>query len=533
MTSSIPADDYARQTKQLTAAANRLRGWVGSDESKTPEFADALVALAAHRLRGHALAEAASESQEGLALAAKLVASHGPLGPYTPVDDAKRLVVAAVQVAFVQTEAGHSDGAAQTLATAEGLMATLAGHGLRLDLDAETNALALIVTSRVGLADGDAARANAAIDAVPSGDGLIELDRLGALAAARWAAGLPGDAVAAAWQAVETYDRQSTDLLSAAPRLAPARLARACQPMSGLYADLADRLSASGDIEAGLATRRTLVERLAAVAGLRGTLGAAELAASRRALAEDLARVGRDAEADELLAMPGVRRAPARLVLEPADERIGWQPLAHGAPFVASSGSDFDGLAAAAARAEAARAEAATLERERAIAAEQARQRQAADDARAAAERERAAEERARAERAAAQREAAERVDAEQAAIAESQRQRAERLALHEQEQRRREAELREAAEQATDGLVAARATLAAARAAGDKQAAYGAAQDVVVELRGRFTADAAVAGELIEALQDLATAQRQAGDWWGSRRPAKEAKELARTWAR
>ncbi|MDO4784953.1 MAG: hypothetical protein Q3997_07720 [Propionibacteriaceae bacterium] len=537
MNTSIPADEYARQTKKLTATVNRLRSRIATDESKTAEFGDALVALTEHRLRGHCFAEAALEAQEALSVAAKLVAGHGPLGPYTPAEDATRLVRAAVHLAVVQTEAGQAEAAAQVLATAEGLIRTLSAHGLRLHAGPETNVWALVALSRVALADGDAARANATIGAAPAGVDFQELDRLSALADARWAAGRATDSIAAAWRAVERHDEMTAGLLASAKRLAPARLARIAQPLSGLRAHLADRLAASGDIEAGLSVRRDLVSALEALDGLLGATGAAELAAARRALADDLLRTGRSAEAETLLALPGVRAVSPRQPIEAVTEQLSWQPLSPDEPFADSQVGAGAGLEDAAARAEEVRAEASSAERERARQAAESAQRQAEQDARAAAERaerervaaeerERlAAEQRARAE--------AERAAAERAAIAESQRQRAERLAAHEQAQREREAELRAEAERADDAVEAARARLAACRAAGDRAAAYGAALEVVAELRSRFTADPAVAGELVAALQELATAQRQAGDWWGSRKPAKEAKELSRRWLR
>lgn len=537
MNTSIPADDYARQTKKLTATVNRLRSWIGTDESKTAEFADALVALTGHRLRGHCFAEAAAEAQEALTLSAKLVAGHGPLGPYTPAADATRLARAAVHLAVVQTEAGQAEAAAQTLATADGLIRMLAGHRLHLDPGRETNTWALIALSRVALADGDAARANAMIDAAPAGTDFQELDRLSALADARWAAGRTGESLAASWRAVESYDEFTASLLASARRLAPARTARLSQPLSGLRSRLADRLTAVGDFEAGLAVRRDLVSMLEGLEGLRGAMGTAELAAARRALADDLTRSGRQSEAEPLLALPGVRAAAGRQSVPPVGEEVDWRPLPSGEPFVSIQAPMATDLADAAARVEAIRAEVGNAERERARQAAESARRQAEESARAEAEK--AARERAAAtERellAAEQRERAEaeRAEAQRAAIAESQRQRAERLAAHERAQREREAELRAEAERAVDVLDAARARLAACRAAGDKTGAYAAAQEVVAELRARFTADHGAVTELIAAMQDLATAQRQAGDWWGSRRPAKEAKELTRRWVR
>ena len=57
-----PQDPYAQKGKQLASAVQRLRGWVGSDPTRVPELADALVALTQHRLLGHAYTVAAPEA---------------------------------------------------------------------------------------------------------------------------------------------------------------------------------------------------------------------------------------------------------------------------------------------------------------------------------------------------------------------------------------------------------------------------------------------------------------------------------------
>ena len=49
-------DLYAQRGKALGSLVQRLRGWVGSDPSREPELADALVELTAHRLLGHGYA---------------------------------------------------------------------------------------------------------------------------------------------------------------------------------------------------------------------------------------------------------------------------------------------------------------------------------------------------------------------------------------------------------------------------------------------------------------------------------------------
>ena len=45
MASKQGQDPYTQRGKQLASSVQKLRGWVGSDPSRTPELADALVAL--------------------------------------------------------------------------------------------------------------------------------------------------------------------------------------------------------------------------------------------------------------------------------------------------------------------------------------------------------------------------------------------------------------------------------------------------------------------------------------------------------
>ena len=50
----------------------------------------------------------------------------------------------------------------------------------------------------------------------------------------------------------------------------------------------------------------------------------------------------------------------------------------------------------------------------------------------------------------------------------------------------------------------------------------------LVDELRARYESDPdAYLADYLDALDQLATARWQAGDWWGSRAPSKEAKAL------
>lgn len=67
-------------------------------------------------------------------------------------------------------------------------------------------------------------------------------------------------------------------------------------------------------------------------------------------------------------------------------------------------------------------------------------------------------------------------------------------------------------------------------QAAGDRAGTLSASEDVVALVRQLAATDEAHYGPtLVSALQDLAEARRRGGDWWGSRGPAKEAKQLAK----
>ena len=81
-----------------------------------------------------------------------------------------------------------------------------------------------------------------------------------------------------------------------------------------------------------------------------------------------------------------------------------------------------------------------------------------------------------------------------------------------------------------TAELDAARGQLRAAQAAGQRREALAAASTVVDLLRPLAASDAGTWGPpLVTALEDLGDAKFRAGDWWGSRAPKKEAKQLAK----
>lgn len=443
-----PSDTFAHQTRRLASEVQRLRDWAGGDPARFGRVADALVALTAHRLSGHAWAEAASDAQEAVTLSAKALAEHGPVGPYTPRADAVRSITALVHLALIQSAAGLHPQAGQVIAAALGLRDQLS----RLDLDAalapQTAAWALLVWARVGLAAGDAATANARADAaVATGadDGeflAVDLDRTAS--DARWAAGWPEPSVEYALRAVERYEELALGLLERPTQLPPAMLDRLSEPLFGLYSDAADRVLAIGAPGLGLGLRRRLVDLLGALAVARPEAQPV-LVSALSDLADDLRGLGRAAEADDVAALATSiagdaegddlpRRERARL-----GGRTSWAPLPPAEVF------GVEGRAEPSGRLAALRGPADAVERERQAEAEaelaSRAERDAAEAARLAAEAERRRAEQERLAAAEAERERREAAEAAERERAERRRKRAERIAEHEREAERERAE--------------------------------------------------------------------------------------------
>ena len=101
-----PKDPYAQAGKALASQVQRLRGWLSTDASRLPELVDALNALVAHRLDGHAYAAAGTDAQEAVKRSADLLLSTGPIGPYSSAADAVRCGTALVQLATLQVAVG-------------------------------------------------------------------------------------------------------------------------------------------------------------------------------------------------------------------------------------------------------------------------------------------------------------------------------------------------------------------------------------------------------------------------------------------
>jgi hypothetical protein len=312
-----PQDPYAQRGKTLASSVQRLRGWVGSDPSRAPELADALVELTAHRLLGHGYTAAATDAQEAVRSAAQLLTATGPIGPYTSVTDAARYLTAVVQLATIQAGIGLPDTAGRTIESLQDMQQQLQELRLEAQLKPQTAIWALSCTARAALAAGDVAAANAYADAAlarlaesglgepgvsESGAGnddaaylAIDVDRL--VSDCRWAAGRVDEALTYLHVAKDRYDEVVGGRLYEPARLSPTLMERLAEPLFGLYRDLADRLAATGEVDLGLVSRRTLVARLQALASRLGDPARVQLASALADLAGDLLAVERVEEA--------------------------------------------------------------------------------------------------------------------------------------------------------------------------------------------------------------------------------------------
>ena len=316
-----PQDPYAKHGRTLASAVQRLRGWVGSDPARTPELADALVAVTAHRLLGHGYAAAAADAQESVRLAAQLLTAGGPIGPYTAAPDLARYVDAVVHVATIQCAVGLPEAAGATVESLQGLREQVRELGLEQPWPPRTAVQALACRARAALATGDVAGANACADAAWSRTSaeladdpeapLLVLDAARLVADARWAAGRGEESLTFGHLAAERYESLVDGRLQEPGRLPPALLERLAEPMAELYRDLADRLVASGETDLGLVTRRTLVDRLRVLAPRLGDAGPVQLATALSDLGRDLLAADRADEAevaaDEALAVLHLR----------------------------------------------------------------------------------------------------------------------------------------------------------------------------------------------------------------------------------
>jgi hypothetical protein len=334
-----PQDPYAQHGKKLTSTVQRLRGWVGSDPSRAPELADALVEVTAHRLLGHGYAAAAADAQESVRRAAQLLTANGPIGPYTSLADAARYLAAVVQLATIQAAAGQPAAAGRTIESLQSLRQQLRELGLEQPLEPRTAIWALSCTARAGLASGDVAEANAYADAAlarlaESGStddtdtAYLAMDVARLASDCRWAAGRVDESLAFLRLAQDRYEAVVGGRLQQPSRLSPALVERLAEPLFGLYRDMADRLAASGEADLGLVTRRALVELLRGLAPRLGAPARLQLASALADLARDLLAAGRVDEAETAAteavdpAVDWSRAEPTRLVVQATRARV-------------------------------------------------------------------------------------------------------------------------------------------------------------------------------------------------------------------
>ncbi|MGI3784631.1 MAG: hypothetical protein ACRYG2_28050 [Janthinobacterium lividum] len=450
-----PKDAYAQTGKALASEVQRLRGWLGTDASTLPDLVDALNALVAHRLDGHAYAAAGADAQDAVKRSADLLLSTGPIGPYSSATDAVRCGTALVQLAALQVAVGLVDAAGATLDSWDGIRTQVAEAGTVVELAPAAGRRALTVAARVALAGGDVATTNAYADAAlavggpppaETGFGAVDLDRLAS--DARWAAGLTEQSLGFLHTAREAYEEAVGERLADPGRLAPALAERLTEPMPGLYRDLADRLGAVGERDLALASRRQLVARLHAFAR-RSEVFQAPLVAALTDLASDLAEAGRAEEASDvateaheaaadqrvsaetrLLAAAALENRAVGMVVG-GDGSVTWSPLdparAYGAPVAESGGT----APAVPTWLEQERAEARRQEAERADEARRDAEARAAEEARTQQASLAEAVARAAAEAQGREREEARRLAADEADQAERKRRREERLREH------------------------------------------------------------------------------------------------------
>ena len=471
-----PQDPFAQQGKELGSLVQRLRGWVGSDPSRAPELADALIQLTAHRLLGHGYATAAEDAQDAVRRAAELLAAKGPIGPYISVSDAARYVTAVVHMAAIQAGLGLPDAAGRTLESLTDIQEQL-GERLLSQLQPQTAIWALSCSARAALALGDVAAANAGADAALgrlSESGLEEdadsqylaMDVDWLASDCRWAAGQVEEAIAFLHGAKARYEDVVDGRLDQPARLSPGLLDRLAEPLFSLYGAMADRLAAVRETDIGLMIRRRLIELLRGLTGRLGDPARLHLASALTDLGHDLLAYGRVDEANAAAAeAAGMEQAvevarpavgePARGTVSRGVQAVTWTPLPPTASYAATTASgagpvDLTMLAAerqrkAAVWLQAHRSQAHQLELEHMRQAQIETERREAERVEA----ERAVTAQLAAERARA--EEAERVEARRRAAAEEaerldrKRRREERIEAHRLEAERREAERREA----------------------------------------------------------------------------------------
>lgn len=303
------SDQRGRLLKELASEVKKLRGWAASDESVAERLTDALNELTAQRLLAHQFAPALEDAQDALTRANRLVAAHGAVGPFTPIDDGVRFFTATTHLAATHAGAGHPALGGQMAGALRGWVSLLPHVDLTPYIGARTATWLLIAQSRAALASGDVGAANAFAEAASTRahegglgageDASLLVDALRLAADVRWIAGIPHDAIALTRRAVDAAADVAAPVLGASGRLADAWTERALLPLVAARRDLADRLLASGDADAGLRERRAFIELLLTHVGRLGDPARDALAHALADLAHDLTALDREDEALE------------------------------------------------------------------------------------------------------------------------------------------------------------------------------------------------------------------------------------------
>ncbi len=293
--------------KELASEVKKLRGWAASDESVAERLTDALNELTAQRLLSHQFVAAVEDAQDALTRANRLVATHGAVGPFTPIDDGVRFFTATTQLAVTQVGAGQAGLGGQMAAALRGWVGLLPHVDLVPYVGARTATWLLMAQARAALASGDVGRANAFADAAAAraregglargDDASLLVDALSLAAETRWVAGVAHDAVALSREASDAAGAVAAPVLGASGRVADAWAERVMAPLVAARRDVADRLLGSGDVERGLAERRGLAELLLTHASRLGARARDALAHTLADLAHDLLGLDREDEA--------------------------------------------------------------------------------------------------------------------------------------------------------------------------------------------------------------------------------------------
>lgn len=301
------SDHRGRLLKELASEVKKLRGWAASDESVAERLTDALNELTAQRLLSHQFVAAVEDAQDALTRANRLVATHGAVGPFTPIDDGVRFFTATTQLAVTQVGAGQAGLGGQMAAALRGWVGLLPHVDLVPYVGARTATWLLMAQARAALASGDVGRANAFADAAAAraregglargDDASLLVDALSLAAETRWVAGVAHDAVALSREASDAAGAVAAPVLGASGRVADAWAERVMAPLVAARRDVADRLLGSGDVERGLAERRGLAELLLTHASRLGAPARDALAHTLADLAHDLLGLDREDEA--------------------------------------------------------------------------------------------------------------------------------------------------------------------------------------------------------------------------------------------